>query len=127
MLFAKFFILSGCAWAAETIVTQDTLSLTVGEYSSILFRVSGGKKSQIPAQYSFANSGAAPLGMIFESYPCNKPGEKHCVMLASSDGIFLDGVPRKAGRYKITISAKASDGAGIQRGFTIMVKDKRGS
>ena len=103
---------------------QHTLILTAGVYSAILFQAeaANGEKPQIPVTYQFKTTGEVPPGMVFESYPCHKPGEENCPALASSDGIYLDGVPATPGSYKITIKASAPDGESVSREFTITVK-----
>lgn len=106
---------------------QQTLILTAGTYSAILFQAeaASGDKPRIPASYQFETAGDVPPGMFFESYPCHKPGQENCPALASSDGIYLDGVPSAPGSFKVTIKASALNGETASREFTITVKPSR--
>lgn len=108
-----------------TVSTRDSLILTQGAYSSILFTAKSSTRARVPVQYSFVESGAAPPGMIFENYPCNKPGHAACPQLASSDGIFLDGIPSSPGSYDVTIAATGPDGSKGSQSFTIIIKARR--
>ena len=111
-----------------TIHARQGLTITAGTYSSILFQAEYNGDTQapsLPLQYEFHTSGDMPPGMLFENYPCNKPGQQNCPALASSDGIYLDGVPRAAGSYRVTISARTPGGEAGERDFTITVKPSR--
>lgn len=112
-----------------SIDTKDSLSLTESVYSSILFTASPTNTSQsnVPIQYQFAGSGKPPEGMIFESYPCNKPGRSTCPQIASSNGIFLDGVPTSPGSYRVSVTATGPDGRTCARLFTVTVKPAHSS
>ena len=104
-----------------TIYTRDSLRLVTGVYASILFTAKSRTQSSVPVQYSFSQSGGAPPGMIFEGYPCNKPGKFVCPQLASADGVYLDGVPTASGSYRVTIVATRPDGSKGFRAFTVNV------
>lgn len=108
-----------------TVSTKDSLRLAEGTYSSILFTATPSTRMRMPVQYSFVESGFAPSGMIFESYPCNKPGQSICPQLARSDGIYLDGVPSSPGSFEVTITAADPDGNKASRRFSIVVKARR--
>jgi Putative Ig domain len=106
-----------------SIFTRDSLVLTQGRYATIVFKAEApASKNGVPIQFTFATSGQTPPGMIFESYPCNKPGMQHCPALASSDSIYLDGVPTTPGSYRVTITAKDARGESRSRDFTITVQ-----
>ena len=107
-----------------TISTRDSLHLVKGVYASILFTAKSGAQSKVPVQYSFSQSGDAPPGMVFESYPCNKPGQSVCPQLASADGVYLDGVPAAAGSYRVTIVATGPDGNKASRAFAVIVRSR---
>lgn len=105
---------------------QQSLVVSAGRYSRILFRAEhSDSDAQVPASYAFKTSGSLPPGMVFENYPCQKPGEKNCPALASADGIYLDGVPTAPGSYKLTIKAIAPSGETAEREFTVTVKIAR--
>jgi hypothetical protein len=108
---------------AIDIQTKDSLTLTAGTYRSLLFRAAKSTDEQgNPIPYTFRTSGEPPKGMIFEGYPCHKPGLENCPALASSDGIYLDGVPEAAGSYRISIRAETVTGESGTREFVITVK-----
>ena len=131
----KGFLLTTCnlsLWLAQIhsetmapkviISTRDPLVLTRGVYSSILFSAKSAVKRDIPLQYTFTESGRTPAGMVFESYPCNKPGQSVCPQVASSDGIYLDGVPSEIGSYNVTITATDPEGSKGSQSFQIVVE-----
>jgi len=107
-----------------SIKTRDSLSLTKGIYSSIFFGAvpANAPEDKMPTQYHLTGSGAPP-GMIFEPYPCNKPNTEVCPSLASSDGIFLDGVLTTPGSYEAKITATDASGRKGFARFTITVAD----
>ena len=107
-----------------TISTRDSLRLAKGAYVSILFTAKSGARSKLPIQYSFSQSGDPPPGMVFESYPCHKVGQSVCPELASSDGVYLDGVPSAAGSYRLTIAATGPGGSQGSRAFIVIVESK---
>lgn len=104
--------------------TKDSLSLARNTYASILITATG-NASRVPALYTFSESGSTPPGMIFESYPCNKPGHELCPSVAKPDGIFLDGVPTATGSYSFMVSAKDSKGNRGSKQFTVVVRDSK--
>lgn len=106
------------------ITTNDSLLLSEGTYGSILFTASSTPPpdSQEPATIRFETSGDIPAGMLFERYPCNKPDTIACPALASSDGIYLDGVPRQSGSFQITITATNEQQGEVTKQFTVVVK-----
>ena len=113
-----------CALLASgiNVSTKHSLSLTTDVYASILFTASGHGPNGIPSLYRFSESGNIPPGMIFETYPCNKPDHPPCLSVAKPDGIFLDGVPSTAGSYNIQITATDSKGNKASRRFVVTVK-----
>jgi hypothetical protein len=126
------FLLPALLFASSTgvsIQTRDSLSVTAHIYSSILFTATPERSPNgvLPLEYQFAESGGTPPGMIFESYPCNKSGTTACPQIASSNGVFLDGIPTAPGSYKFILTATARDGTHKQgtRTFTVVVNDNR--
>jgi hypothetical protein len=106
--------------------TKDSLVIAENRYASILFTAESSlPNTAAPDQFSFRTAGDPPPGMIFESYPCHKPGVENCQALASSDGIYLDGVPTTAGSYHFTITAKDAAGHSGKEQFTIAVKSSK--
>ncbi len=105
-----------------TIRTLDSLILAKGRYASILFQAESMSSTGVPARFTFRTSGDVPPGMVFESYPCHKPGLENCTALASVDGIYLDGTPRTAGTYRVRITATGSErNTGVSE-FSLKVK-----
>jgi hypothetical protein len=115
-------VLMATSGSGITISTKDSLELAPNIYTSILFTAKTSTKSEVPLQYHFTESGQTPPGMIFESYPCNKPGQTVCPSIASSDGIYLDGVPGSSGSYTVTITAIDVNGDQASKTFTIRVR-----
>ncbi len=101
---------------------HGSLDLTAHTYAVIRFHAESAPKKDIPSQITFSTAGTAPPGMVFESYPCHRPGEKNCAALASADGIYLDGTPTRPGAYRIRITAKDLQGATVSREFMVTVK-----
>jgi hypothetical protein len=128
MLIEIFLLLQAGAPAASgiSIRAKDPLTVTENKYASILFRAeSSSPKTGVPDQFSFKTAGDPPPGMVFESYPCHKPNMVHCTALASSDGIYLDGVPSKVGSYRVTITAKSAAGGSRASQFTVSVRSSK--
>jgi hypothetical protein len=97
--------------------------LRQGRYSSLFFSAEPARtpESNLPVSFRFTESGVAPPGMMFETYPCNKPDTKVCPQVASSNGIFLDGTPTETGSYTFVITAIDTVGRRVSRQFTIVV------
>ncbi len=115
-------VLSAAPPKAVSIQTRDSLSLRQGTYSSLYFVAEPVRDTEtnLPVSYRFTESGQTPPGMIFEAYPCNKPGTEVCPQLASANGIYLDGAPAKTGSYTFVISATGPSGS-VSRSFTVIV------
>ena len=113
------------AGAQMAITTKDSLSVKKGMYASILFTASKAETQGVPQSFTFKESGNAPPGMRFESYPCNKPGFSPCPALARADGVFLDGVPQAAGSYSFEITATDPEGNNTKQGFTVKVANAK--
>lgn len=114
-----------CSGAPQNIRihTQDSLSLKQGIYSALYFVAEPARapNSELPMQYQLTGSGATPPGMKFEPYPCNKPGMKVCPQVATSNGVYLDGVPQEAGSYSFVIIAIDADERRASQEFTVVV------
>ncbi len=106
-----------------SISTRNSLSLAENEYSVILFTAIPVKApdTHIPIQYQFTTTGELPPGMIFEGYPCHRPNTTVCPALASSNGVYLDGVPTSAGSYEVTITATDGQGGKSSKRFTVVI------
>ncbi len=120
---AMMFVVSGAMIAASEIkiTASDSLSLQQGVYASITFTARSSGRDAAPATYKFSESGHVPPGMIFERYPCNKPGFSPCPTLARADAIYLDGTPSAAGSYTVTVTASEPQGGKASQQFTITV------
>jgi hypothetical protein len=104
-----------------TLRADQTLTVNQNTYASIFFRADTSEKNVPPLPVEITTSGDVPPGMIFENTPCNKPGLKNCPAMAVANGIFLDGVPEKAGQYQITINAKIGEEQRSEH-FTVTVR-----
>jgi hypothetical protein len=89
-----------------TLRADQSLIVNQNTYASIFFRADTSEKTVPPLPLEITTSGEVPPGMIFENAPCHKPGLENCPAMAAANGIYLDGVPEKAGRYQIAINAK---------------------
>ena len=107
------------------ITTRDPLTVTQHTYASIAFTAKASPAPALPPQFTFTTSGRLPSGMIFESYPCHKPGLKNCPALASSDTLFLDGVPTTSGVFRVQVTAQGPDGGKTSTTVTVQVKPSR--
>ncbi len=105
-----------------TIRTLDSLIIAKGRYASILFQAESMSSTGVPTRFTFRTSGDVPPGMVFESYPCHKPGLENCTALASLDGIYLDGTPRTAVTCRVRITAADAERKSGAREFNLTVK-----
>jgi hypothetical protein len=104
-----------------TLSAYQSLTVNQNTYSVIFFRADTSEKTVPPLPVEITTSGDVPPGMMFENAPCHKPGLENCPAMAAANGIYLDGVPEKAGSYQITINAKIGEEQSSRR-FTITVK-----
>ncbi len=107
-----------------TISTDSSLALMRNVYATIRFTAKGNPEANLPVLYHFTQTGNPPPGMIFESYPCNKPNREVCPSVASADTIFLDGTPTSAGSYTVTINVRDAKGNESSQNFTITVSER---
>ncbi len=105
-----------------TLHAHGSLVLATHTYAVIRFQVASVPKPDIPAQFTFQTDGVPPPGMVFESYPCHRPGTKNCAALASADSVYLNGVPTTPGSYRVGITAKDPRGHTLSQKFTVVVK-----